>query len=162
MMKIGALMAVYILMVASPAFGHGTQGWLEDSTAIRVIARYDDGEPMSYTKVAVDGPGTTQVFQSGYTDRNGLFAFVPDVSGDYTVTVGDELGHQLVLGTKVSEEGIVIPPTDAELSYQYSGMKSGGIAGGLGIISGLAGLLYGWRQRRLRVQGVNGYGMQNS
>ena len=52
--------------------------------------------PMSYAQVTIMAPDSETPFQTGFTDRNGIFSFSPDSKGKYLVTVGDGMGHQLV------------------------------------------------------------------
>lgn len=94
-------------MFSSRVEAHGTEGLLEEGTGIRVVARYDDVDPMSFAKVTIscteqEGENATH-FQTGKTDRNGNFIFIPEVDGKYRVTVQDEMGHQLVLGKTVKQ-----------------------------------------------------------
>ncbi|NPA39393.1 MAG: hypothetical protein GXO57_03005 [Thermodesulfobacteria bacterium] len=66
-----------------------------------IIAQYDTGDPMSYAKVDIYAPDSKIRFQLGRTDRNGCFAFLPDIPGIWRVKVYDGLGHLLRLSIKV-------------------------------------------------------------
>lgn len=82
--------------VSCPA--HGVSINCREGRAMVVEAAYDDGEPMDYVKVRVKGPDG-KTFQVGNTDGHGRFAWVPDRSGQWTVTAADGMGHKAV--TKV-------------------------------------------------------------
>lgn len=81
---------------------HGDTG--SGSEALCTSASYDDGEAMSYAAVEIIAPNAKLPFQSGRTDRNGYFCFRPDTPGRWKITVKDEDGHFVRLGTKVSKE----------------------------------------------------------
>jgi nickel transport protein len=59
---------------------------------------------MSYAGVEITAPDAKLPFQSGRTDRNGYFCFRPDAPGRWKITIKDEDGHFVRLGTKVSKE----------------------------------------------------------
>ncbi len=71
---------------------------------VMIEASYDTGEPMSYARVEIHAPDSKIKFQVGRTDRNGRFAFVPDVPGQWRLAVLDGLGHRLSLNVKVTPE----------------------------------------------------------
>ncbi|WP_339135497.1 MAG: hypothetical protein WGN25_18085 [Candidatus Electrothrix sp. GW3-4] len=81
---------------------HGDTG--SGSKAICTSASYEDGESMSYATVEIIAPNAKLPFQTGRTDRNGYFCFRPDTPGRWKITVKDEDGHFIRLGTKVSKE----------------------------------------------------------
>ena len=54
---------------------------LKKTEAWCITAQYDDGEFMSYAGVEVKAPGSDIAFQTGRTDRNGCFVFLPDAQG---------------------------------------------------------------------------------
>ncbi|MCI5222691.1 MAG: hypothetical protein D3924_08490 [Candidatus Electrothrix sp. AR4] len=81
---------------------HGDTG--SGSEALCTSTSYDDGGPMSYAAVEIIAPNAKLPFQSGRTDRNGYFCFRPDTPGRWKITIKDEDGHFVRLGTKVSQE----------------------------------------------------------
>lgn len=157
------VLIVMALLVPGRAEAHGTEGWLEDGKGMQLVARYDDGEPMRFAEVTVTCSelenGSTTVFQTGNTDRNGIFIFVPDVVGRYRVTVRDEMGHQLVLGKTVQQvqETSVSKLTLSEDRAQSTALsKPIGASAGVAAIFGFCGMVYGWRQKRLCRKMVTG------
>jgi len=89
--------AIGVMLIAfghpSLCLGHGVE---TETFAVGtgVKARYSDESPMAYCDVAIFAPDDAeQEYQTGITDRNGCFAFVPDTSGVWRVTVDDGMGH---------------------------------------------------------------------
>lgn len=154
MYKILLSLAVLLLSLPCSAEAHGTQGWLKETSGICVVAQYDDGEPMSYAQVEIAAPDGKPGFQSGRTDRNGMFMFLPDVDGKYRVTVGDGMGHQLVLAKTITENGNIAASRESGAIASVSSGKMNGIAGGVGMIIGCGGIIYGWRQKQVYLMKV--------
>ncbi|MCI5122028.1 MAG: hypothetical protein D3908_12715 [Candidatus Electrothrix sp. AUS4] len=101
------LLSLFLLSLILPTQGqahavHGETG--SSSEALCTSASYDDGGPMSYASVEITAPNAEVPFQSGRTDRNGYFCFRPDAPGRWKITIKDEDGHFIRLGTKVSKE----------------------------------------------------------
>lgn len=106
------------LLLARPVLAHGVGAGpvLAEKEAVRFY--YSDGEPMAYAEVLVFGPDSAKVeFQNGRTDKNGVFAFVPDRPGFWRVVCNDGMGHraeyknELVSGkeTKATESAMQEP-----------------------------------------------------
>ena len=99
------LILLHLLLNPTAGLAHGVEGKIEyQGKCIIVKAQYDTGEPMSYAKVEIYAPDSKIRFQLGRTDRNGCFAFVPDVSGIWKIKIYDGIGHLLNLSIKVSEK----------------------------------------------------------
>lgn len=151
-----AMLLTVVVCTAGRAGAHGTEGWLEEGCGIRLVARYDDGEPMRHARVSIacrDESGeNTIIFQTGYTDRKGRFLFIPEDNGKYRVTVQDEMGHQLVLGKMVdaTETGAAqSSSTGMTTRDRRTSDKAMGVIAGIATIFGLGGLLYGRHQKKL-------------
>jgi nickel transport protein len=144
-------------LMASVSWSHGTRGFTESAPGIRVKAEYDDGDPISFAEVQVTAPENGGVFQTGRTDRNGIFMFSPDQPGKWRIAIGDGMGHRLVLGRKIESEkddtGAAASSRQA-VSAKFS--RREGIVVGLSIIFGLSGFFYGWRARRQLSMEVGG------
>lgn len=153
-MKGGVCVAVLLATLTWPTLclGHGvTHEVFDTGTGIR--AAYDDGSPMEYCDVAVYSPadGETE-YQTGTTDPNGCFAFVPDTAGVWRVTIDDGMGH--MVSAEVTVDSLGVPRL---------GSEAGGVGrlsdavGGVGAILGLFGLLTllrSSRQHRARHTGA--------
>ncbi len=136
-----------LLAAPSLASGHGVYHQVTQKEAVLVTAEYDDGEPMSYAEVKVTSPSGGKVaHQTGRTDKNGCFAFVPDCEGEWKVTIDGEMGH-LVEATVTVNETLLVQKNER---VGGAPSKWQGIAVGFGIIFGLAGFMYGLRMHRLR------------
>lgn len=89
----------------SSSYAHGT-GYRQSSLkAIALEFAYSTGEAMSYREARVYSPNDEKfAVQSGRTDENGRFAFVPDVKGEWRVIVRDEEGHQCEAKIDITDE----------------------------------------------------------
>ena len=100
------LTVLLLLACAGPATGHGVQhSASQEGTAIR--ASYNDGSPMGFCDFAVFAPGEDLEYQTGITDRNGGFAFLPDTLGVWRVTVDDGMGHLVQADIEIGLQGLV-------------------------------------------------------
>jgi hypothetical protein len=63
------------------------------SPVVTVKAYFSRNAPLKNASVVIFAPDGQQPFQSGRTDTEGYFAFVPNIAGDWTVNVDDEAGH---------------------------------------------------------------------
>ena len=80
---------------AGSAYAHGVGFRHAEVKAIPLEFFYSTGEKMSYREARVFSPRDEKfAVQTGRTDEEGRFAFMPDVSGDWKVIVRDEEGHQ--------------------------------------------------------------------
>jgi nickel transport protein len=100
------LVAVSLIFTAAGKIhGHGVRHSVSQGKAVTVKISYEDGEAMSYAPVKIYAPGNREVeFQNGRTDRNGSFAFLPTVVGEWTIKVEDETGHGAVVPVSVNKE----------------------------------------------------------
>ena len=71
---------------------------------------YDDETPMGFAEVKVFGPNdSAKLSQTGRTDKNGYFAFIPDADGQWLVAADDGAGHlakaELSVSSQPAESG---------------------------------------------------------
>ena len=152
------LILIFLFSLSGGAWAHGVEGEVTYLPHVVMIeASYDTGEPMSYARVEIYAPDSKIKFQVGRTDRNGRFAFVPDVSGEWRLAVLDGLGHRLSLNVKVTPELLAhytttkpaVPPSAAPIYVPKS--RVGATLLGLLLIGGLFGWLkeiLAWRRSR--------------
>ncbi|MDA3971114.1 MAG: hypothetical protein PF442_07165 [Desulfobulbaceae bacterium] len=141
-------LALGLVLMASQGQAHGVRGLISTRETICATAMYDDGEPMSYAGVKISAPDSKLLFQSGRTDRNGLFCFKPDSHGEWQLTIGDEMGHQIRLKTTVGQD-MALPQNDPSSDQNGPPMgKAGGIVIGFALIFGLGGFLAWWQSRK--------------
>ncbi|EGB15094.1 hypothetical protein DND132_1888 [Pseudodesulfovibrio mercurii] len=138
-----------MLLLSSPAWGHGvTYGVIPDH-AVAVRFAYAGGEPMSYAETKVFGPDSPPdlEYQNGRTDARGVVSFVPDAPGTWTVTAWDESGHKGALEVPVTG-------SEAGLAAQAASVPQGGgatpvsVGLGLSLLANLALLVMVLRQRK--------------
>ncbi|MDR1363612.1 MAG: DUF4198 domain-containing protein [Spirochaetaceae bacterium] len=89
----GMVFPVYI-------FGHGVEVYelnAEDKPVRTVYFKYSTGEPVSFAKIKIYPPSTRDKNVESLvsiTDRNGIFCFVPDETGEWRVDMEDGMGHK--------------------------------------------------------------------
>ncbi len=106
-------------------------------------ATYAGRDPASFVKVTIHAPSSTSNdYQSGNTDRNGYFSFVPAGPGNWRVVVDDELGHRKELTVSVPS------PFEARDEAPVTGSSTARQALlGLALIVGITGFFYGYKSR---------------
>lgn len=92
----GLAAGLLVLLWPVICLAHGVTISCREGRAMIIEAVYDDGEPMEYVKARVTGPDG-KTFQVGNTDGHGRFAWVPDRSGQWTVTAADGMGHKALI-----------------------------------------------------------------
>ena len=84
-----------VLLSAGEIFAHGVGYRESELRAIPLEFSYSTGEKMSYCEASVFSPNDSKfAAQTGRTDEQGRFAFIPDVSGDWRIVVSDGQGHR--------------------------------------------------------------------
>ena len=135
---------ILIIAVAFIAYAqclaHGIEASFTDG-AKSIKFQYDDGTPMSFADITIITPEGKE-FQSGLTDRNGNFSFIPDIKGEWKVVVDDGMGHR-------AEECLIIDEDysvggNKEIRFQ----KLYGIITGISLIFGLFGFFFMFGRRR--------------
>jgi len=128
---------------------HGMFHQIVKKEAVSITVEYDDGEPVSYADVKIHSPVAGKIeHQNGRTDKNGCFAFVPDLAGEWKIMIDGGMGH-LINTTFVV--GDVLNPEKKEKDGRIF-TRWQGIVTGLSIIFGLSGFIYYFRARKLRIQ----------
>jgi len=119
---------------------HSVRGWIQSREAMVVASEYDDGEPVSYAVFEIYYPGGKDLFQSGVTDPNGCFSFLPDTPGKWKIFVKDGMGHQVSLTADISNQQALKEKT-APVSNPGHLSKIQPIITGISLIFGLTGLI---------------------
>jgi nickel transport protein len=142
---------VCILTIADTVWAHGLRGKIISKTGILAEAEYDDGVPMSYASVEVFNLKESLPFQTGRTDRNGRFLFLPDNPGDWRVVVNDDMGHRIVLKTRIDKNINLNKNQDQTDKTEYAGFLSRHekIFIGIAIIFGMFGFFFWWKGKKL-------------
>lgn len=94
-----------LLLFPAPAKAHGTGYRIAGDKQVTTIeAFYSSNEPMAYAEVLIFSPEDKDVeYQNGRTDKNGRFAFYPDIGGTWRVTVSDGMGHKIDAEVQVNK-----------------------------------------------------------
>lgn len=137
-----------VLSWALVVTAHDLQTKIEVSPPYVVLtAQYEGDEPASFIAVTVRPPASAGVeadaFQTGRTDYNGRFVFVPSAPGLWSLVLDDELGHRTELTAEVG--GGASAAENVSASGRGTTEK---LVVGLSVLFGAAGFLYGWLNRR--------------
>lgn len=96
---------IILLLWACAAYAHGTGYKFSEFRAVSLEFFYSTGEKMSYREAKVFSPNDEKfAAQTGRTDEQGRFAFVPDTAGEWRVIVRDEEGHQCEAKINITPE----------------------------------------------------------
>jgi len=117
-----------------------------------VTAQYENGSAMPYAVVEIRAPGSKEPSHRGKTDNNGRFCFSPDISGEWSVAVNDQMGHSFELTVPVSDELVLQKDADTAgkkaILYRYQKAMMG-----VSLIVGIGGILFWWKGRKnLRIK----------
>lgn len=137
-----------LLLITGQGWAHGVRGTSQICEVICVTASYDDGEPMSYAAVEIKAPDSKLPFQSGRSDRNGLFCFNPDTPGPWQINVSDGMGHLVRLKSQVGQD-LALQPAKVDPDPGNKALK---VTSGLSLLFGLAGSIAWWQSSRKRLK----------
>jgi nickel transport protein len=87
--------STFTLWATKPALAHGVV-WRQapSDQTISLHFLYSDQTPMMYSKVQLFSPAEAEIpYQSGVTDKNGGFAFIPNTPGLWKFESNDGQGH---------------------------------------------------------------------
>ena len=96
----------------------------EGRGALFVKSYYDDGTPASFADVTVYGPGEEE-FITGITDKNGVFAFLPDTAGNWKAVIDDGMGHRVVKNLALDQDLKVDPTYNMKDRPGFYGIVTG-------------------------------------
>ncbi|MDR0354788.1 MAG: hypothetical protein LBJ64_03520 [Deltaproteobacteria bacterium] len=130
------LSLISALIATNPLSAHGV-AWRQapSDKTYTIHFMYSDQTPMSYSEVKVFSPENDALeYQNSRTDANGWFAFVPNVSGEWSFETNDGQGHLSSGKIDVALEPIepaavsLEEPTAAPVAASQPSMASGGSA----------------------------------
>lgn len=140
-----------MLLIFSPStlHAHGVSGRYQ-AGGVTVVAEYSDGSPVSYAETEILPPDSETPFVSGWTDRNGRFAFFPDVKGTYKAVINDGMGHQLEIAVPVDESGLLTPsPQGPSQTLENNALsRTEAIIRGLTLLFFIFGCLFWYKGRK--------------
>ena len=123
-----------ILGLPMKAYAHGVKIEYTSSMAIEIVAKYDNGEPMSGAQVVVYAPDDASTpWLTGICDDEGRFTFTPDSSkpGTWDVQVR-KAGHGDIVHISVGEDTVASGGTSSYSVLQIVLMVACVIWGGVG------------------------------
>ena len=143
-----ALCASFILFLPQVGQTHGVEGFTEQGGLV-VVARYAGGDTMSHAKVTITAPGSEKPFQTGRTDHNGKFAFVPDAPGPWRFVADDEMGHRLNMTVEV--DAAILAGQAGPVSQPASSSKDMAARGffGVALFMLAASIILWWQAKKL-------------
>lgn len=104
--KLSSITLGIILSIVSYApkiLAHGSKIVYKQTEAMQIIAKYDNGEPMSKAQVVIYTPkNLTQPWLTGIADNEGKFIFTPDfsITGNWSVKVR-VAGHGAIINIPI-------------------------------------------------------------
>lgn len=152
--------AVFLFILVLFSFSTETQAHginfetAQESPVVIVKAYFSRASPVAGALVEVYAPGDEQPYQTGRSDAEGYFAFLPDRLGEWSVRVDDERGHAGRVAIAVSAsffehddaaEEAVMPMSEKETAIaEEKGLSTFyKVVIGLVLIFGLTGIIYG-------------------
>ncbi|MEW6087919.1 MAG: hypothetical protein AB1498_06395 [bacterium] len=132
---------IFLFLVISNIHAHEVNYEIREGNAVLIKVVYGDDDSMSYAKVRIFSPDSEIEFQNGRTDKNGCFAFLPDKTGEWKITVNDETGHGI--GTKLKVNQTMNIKTISKRWHRWQKLVTG-----ISIIWGLTGLFLYLKVRR--------------
>ncbi len=83
-----------LFILVSCLNAHGLHLKLEKKpSCINIFSSYDGNMPVASGKVTIYYNNNRTIFQTGRTDKNGGFSFIPDKEGTWYFAIDDEMGH---------------------------------------------------------------------
>ena len=147
--------------VTAPAPFHGIEVNTEVHTPfVMVMVTYEGSIPAAGVDVLIYAPGEEGLFQSGTTDPDGRFAFLPKTAGTWRIEADDGAGHrrshEVAVDAGLAAEAGSEEPGETEHMHEEETdhvheaslplwMR---VTWGLSLIAGIAGLAYGVTARR--------------
>ena len=88
------IMTVILWALPAALSAHGVVWEISAKKSYGLEFTYDDESPMAYVEIKVFGPNDpAKLSQTGRTNKNGYFAFIPDADGQWLVNADDGAGH---------------------------------------------------------------------
>lgn len=97
-----------VLGFSPSVLAHGANISFQQTSALEIEAKYDDGQPLKEASVTVYAPNDPATpWLTGQTDNNGKFTFSPDptMTGNWDVRVR-QAGHGDFISIPVTEGGV--------------------------------------------------------
>ncbi|HSJ23597.1 MAG TPA: hypothetical protein VK929_02860 [Longimicrobiales bacterium] len=100
-----------LLLTARAASAHGITVSVEhQGDMVVATSRYDGGIPVRGADIVIRGPAGDSPYQTGRTDPDGRFIFVPAGPGEWQVTVDDGMGHRRTVRIAIPNPATLVEP----------------------------------------------------
>ena len=121
------LALITIIALPKQVLAHGANIEYQETNAITIQAKYDDGTPMAEAQVVIYAPSDrTSPWLKGETDESGNFTFVPDAKaeniGDWDVKVRQS-GHGDITSIPVEKGKLAVNKMAASDAGYTPGQK---------------------------------------
>jgi nickel transport protein len=104
---------LFVLFYSTLAMAHSIRVDMTlKSPAVTIYAGFSKTKPIANAKVEIYAPEAETHYQTGKTDINGNFAFLPNTFGEWKIKIDDEMGH--VRNTSISIPKEFFHSDDAE------------------------------------------------
>jgi nickel transport protein len=137
---------LYGISIFSPPCGFcHTIHYSVEPKGMTVRVFYSPDDPASYAEYEVFGPGDTEPYQIGRTDRSGCVSLLPDRPGEWKVKVLGESAHGfhgITIELRV-DEALMLEGFTKPLVATHTKVITG-----VAIIFGIFGLYALWRSRK--------------
>jgi nickel transport protein len=151
------IILIAIIVTESPAHDVSIE-ITKNYPSVILRASYFQAEPLSYASVMIFSPGSDVVeYQNGRTDKSGYFAFVPNETGEWKITVDDEMGHYTQSIVTISDDFFTNEGTNAVVAHSNRRSSIGDlqplykIIFGLALLFGITGIFY-WSKAKQALQ----------
>ncbi len=166
MSKSTLLGIIAFFIVSTTVTGHGINFETEKyPPVVKVKSFFSATSPVIDARVMIYAPGETDPFQTGYTDRDGFFSFVPDTQGEWVFGIDDGMGHASRITITVGsdffapeedpvadvdkeQEAAAVETTASECVFMVGIPVIYRVLFGLALIFGITGIFYGIKTRQ--------------
>lgn len=93
-----------LLISSSVVFAHGTQYEIIQPKEISVKSSFGTGVPMANCDVLIFYPSSTKIDMKTRTNNDGIFSFIPDKAGIWSIQVRDKSGHGMRINLEIDEQ----------------------------------------------------------
>lgn len=139
------LFIIPFFLISVESFSHNVKySIIDGGKGVKVY--YSDGTPLVFAEVKIYSPANpVEEFQTGFTDKNGIFMFYPDMKGKWRIEINDGSGHGIV-------EEIDFDKIDSlRISQVHSAVIPViyRIFTGIGIVWGITGLWFYFKVKKM-------------
>jgi nickel transport protein len=96
---------LFVLLFINLAMAHSIRVDMTlKSPAVTIYAGFSKTKPIANAKVEIYAPEAETHYQTGKTDINGNFAFLPNTFGEWKIKIDDEMGHARTTSISIPKE----------------------------------------------------------